>query len=117
LTKVSESQLLKVPGLQPLRGELLDAALGFYRDFLQERGGDPTLRAELAATQARIGRIQTELGAADEARRALKSAIAAYEAEIAGNPQDVALRTALADTWLALGDLAYNFGGPDAGVE
>jgi tetratricopeptide (TPR) repeat protein len=113
LTKVSESQLLKVPGLQPLRGELLESALRFYQDFLKERGDDPMLRAELAATQARIGRIQAELGAVDEARRALKSAITTYQAEIASNPQDLALRTALADTWLALGLLTYNFGGPD----
>jgi tetratricopeptide (TPR) repeat protein len=117
LTTVSESQLLKVPGLQPLRGELLESARRFYQDFLKERGDDPTPRAELAATQARIGRIQSELGAADEARRALKSAIATYQAEVARDPQDPALRTALADTWLALGDLAYNFGGQDQGRE
>ncbi len=117
LTTVSESQLLKVPGLQPLRGELLESALRFYQDFLKERGDDPTLRAELAATQLRIGRIQADLGSADEARRVLKSAIATYRAEIAQNPQDLALRTALADAWLALGDLAYNFGGQNSGQE
>jgi serine/threonine-protein kinase len=113
LTTVSESQLLKVPGMQPLRGELLNSALRFYRDFLEERGDDPALRAELAATQSRVGRIQYELGAVDAGRRALKSAIAAYEAEITRNPQDLALRAALADAWLTLGELSYYFGGPD----
>jgi serine/threonine-protein kinase len=117
LTKVSENQLLKIPGLQPLRGDLLESALRFYEDFLEERGDDPMLRAELAATQSRIGRIQAELGATDAARRTLKFAIATYEAEIAKNPQDRALRTALADTWLALGDLTYNFGGQDTARE
>jgi tetratricopeptide (TPR) repeat protein len=117
LTKVSESQLLKFPGLQPLRGELLESALRFYQDFLEERGDDPTLRAELAATQSRIGRIQGELGAVNAARRALKSAIATYQAEIAKDPQDRALRAALADTWLALGDQTYNFGGRDMARE
>ena len=117
LTAVSESQLLKVPGLQPLRGELLESALRFYQDFLKERADDPMLRAELAATQARIGRIQAELGAVDEARRALKSAITTYQAEIARNPQDLALPAALADIWLALGDLTYNYGGQDTAQE
>jgi eukaryotic-like serine/threonine-protein kinase len=117
LTAVSESQLLKISGLQPLRGQLLESALRFYQDFLKERGDDPELRAELAATQARIGRIQEELGAADEARRALKAAIAAYQQEISQSPRDVPLRTALSDTWLALGDLTYNFGGNDASRE
>jgi serine/threonine-protein kinase len=117
LTAVSESQLLKVPGLQPLRGELLESALRFYQDFLKERGDDPMLRAELAATQVRIGRIQAELGAVDEARRALKSAITTYQVEIARNPQDLALPAALADIWLALGDLTYNYGGQDPAQE
>jgi serine/threonine-protein kinase len=117
LTKVSESQLLNVPGLQPLRRELLESALRFYQDFLEERGDDPTLRVELAATQSRIGRIQAELGATDAARRTLNSAIAAYEAEITKNPQDRALHKALADTWLDLGNLAYNFGGQGTAPE
>ncbi len=117
LTTVSESQLLKVPGLQPLRGELLESALRFYQDFLKERGDDPMLRAELAATQLRIGRIQTDLGSANEARRVLKSAIATYQAEVTKNSQDLALRTALAAAWLALGDLAYNFSGQNSSQE
>jgi serine/threonine-protein kinase len=113
LTAVSESQLLNVPGLQPLRGQLLDSALRFYQDFLKARRDDPTLRAELAATHARVGRIQAELGATEEARRALKAAVAAYEAAIANDPQDMSLRAALADTWQSLSEFAYNFGGPD----
>jgi serine/threonine-protein kinase len=117
LTKVSESQLLKVTGLQPLRRELLESALPFYADFVTERGDDSTLRAELAATHYRIGRIQTELGAADDARKALRSAIAAYQTELNNNPEDLASRAALADTWLALGDVADNLGGDNRGPD
>ena len=40
-TTVSESQLLQVPGMQPLRRDLLQSALAFYQDFLKERGDDP----------------------------------------------------------------------------
>ena len=40
-TMVSESTLLDVPGLQPLRKDMLEAALRFYRGFAQERTDDP----------------------------------------------------------------------------
>ena len=53
LTRVSESRLLQVPGMQPLRRDLLQSALGFYQDFLKERGDDPTIFAGLAAAHLR----------------------------------------------------------------
>jgi hypothetical protein len=36
-TKVSESALFDVPGLEPLRGELLESALKFYEKFSVDR--------------------------------------------------------------------------------
>ena len=61
-TKISESQLLNVPGMQPLRRELLHSALAFYEDFLKEHGDDPTVRAGLASAFLRVGKIRNELG-------------------------------------------------------
>lgn len=48
-TMVSQSRLLRAPGTRPLRQELLQAALGFYEEFLRERAADPSVRAGLAA--------------------------------------------------------------------
>ena len=59
--------------------------------------------------------MQSDLGAVDEARWSLKAAIAAYQAEVARSPQDIALRTGLADAWLALGGVDLNFGEQDKG--
>ena len=42
-TKISESQLLTVPGMQPLRRELLSSALRFYEDFVKEHHDDSTV--------------------------------------------------------------------------
>ncbi len=61
-TRVSESRLLNVPGLQPLRKELLDTALGYYRGFLRDRGNDPELVRQVAQAQARVGRIVAQIG-------------------------------------------------------
>jgi hypothetical protein len=56
-TKVSESRLLNVPGLQPLRKELLDAALVYYRGFVRERGDDPGLALQAARARYNVGQI------------------------------------------------------------
>jgi tetratricopeptide (TPR) repeat protein len=66
-TRVSESRLLNREGLQPLRKELLEAALRYYRKFLRQHSDDPTVRAELAATYLRVGWITWMLGSKDEA--------------------------------------------------
>ena len=62
LTKVSDSQLLTAPGLQPLRRELLSSALKFYDDFLKQRREDPSIRVSRAKIYMKVGSIQRELG-------------------------------------------------------
>jgi tetratricopeptide (TPR) repeat protein/tRNA A-37 threonylcarbamoyl transferase component Bud32 len=97
LTRVSEHRLLKVPGMQPLRRDLLQSALSFYKDFLKEHANQPELQTELAAVQLRLGRIDFDLGLRTEARAALDAAIAAYEAALARDPKNADVRAGLAD--------------------
>jgi serine/threonine-protein kinase len=78
-TTVSESKLLDVPGLQPLRKELLEAALRYYRDFLGRRGGDRSVRAEAAAASFRVAWITQALGSLHDALRHMDNAVALYE--------------------------------------
>jgi serine/threonine-protein kinase len=107
-TKISESRLLTVPGLQPLRHDLLQSARGFYEEFVRERSDDPALRAELAGAQLRLGMIDTDLGLEAAARRSLDGAIAAYEAAVRDNPNDLRLKEGLGDSWYALGQLYWD---------
>jgi hypothetical protein len=107
-TRVSESQLLKVPGMQPLRAELLASARKFYEDFARERTDDPDLTAELAATFARIGEIHGDLGNKVEGRQAYEQAIQRYEKLLQGNPPNAAdLQDRLAAAWQGLGGLEF----------
>jgi serine/threonine protein kinase/tetratricopeptide (TPR) repeat protein len=133
LSRVTEEELLSVPGLQPLRKELLAEALKFYSEFTREQSDDPELQIEIAMAQFRLGVIQRELGdiVADrasngEAIKQLESlrdrqlggieiqsvlveayrsagryddAMALAEKVLATNPESVAVRSALAETY------------------
>ena len=95
-----------MPGLRPLRRELLESALAFYEEFLRRGGDDPSILADLAATQFRVGQILADLGETTRpaphcpGRRALRKALAA-------RPGDVALLERQSEAWHRLGDLDY----------
>ena len=76
--KVGESTLLNVPGLQPLRKELLESARKYYQEFLRQRSDDPSLRAEVGAAHYRVGIITENLGTVDQARPSLEQAREIY---------------------------------------
>jgi serine/threonine protein kinase len=103
LSQISESQLKSVPGLQPLRRDLLRSALRFYEDFVKERGDDPTLKAGLAAAQLRLARIQHEMGAEPQAQATLGQAMELYETASRNRPDDRGLRDGLAQCCIRLG--------------
>jgi serine/threonine-protein kinase len=102
-TTVSESKLLNVPGLQPLRKELLDAARRYYFGFLRERGGDPSVRAEAASASFRVGWIDLIIGQPAEALEPLRSATAAYEDLARARPREAEFRRLAATGHGALG--------------
>jgi tetratricopeptide (TPR) repeat protein/serine/threonine protein kinase len=110
LTKVSESRLLQVPGLHPLRRELLQSALAFYQDFLKERGDDPALRGELAAAFLRVGKLRGMLGERDEAKKAHDQARQLFEALLTAAPDSIEWRHGLAECnyWLGRFDEAIS---------
>ena len=68
LTGVSDSQLLNSPGLQPLRKDLLELALKYYQQFVDERRDDPQLQAELAGAYQRLGDITSQIGSQPRVR-------------------------------------------------
>ena len=96
-TIISESRLLNVPGLQPLRLELLRSALTFYEGLLDERTGDPALGSELLAARVRVGRILGDLGRTAEARAAFRTAVEGYEQAVRERPDDPTNRAGLGE--------------------
>jgi serine/threonine-protein kinase len=104
-TRVSESTLLNVQGLQPLRRELLEDALSYYRDFLRQRVDDPTLTRDVGIVQYRIAWMLREIGTDAEALAANQQARTTLEKLLAQDPGDREALDALAWTWRDLGEL------------
>jgi serine/threonine protein kinase/tetratricopeptide (TPR) repeat protein len=109
LTAVSESMLLKseLPGLQPLRKELLEHALRYYQRFLEQKGDDPQFGAEAASAYFRVGSINEEIGSRVDALRAFEKARDLYEALTRQSPQAPTLAVALAKTHRQIGRLHW----------
>jgi serine/threonine-protein kinase len=106
--RVSESRLLRVPGLQPLRKELLQDALKYYRKLLRQRSDDPSLRAVRARAQMSVARILEQIGTNTEAVEAHEQARALLEEVVESDPHERPLQVLLAWTHCWLGTLRVN---------
>src|SRR5579884_174545 len=102
-TTISQSQLLQVPGMQPLRRDLMQSALKFYQDFLKERRDDPALRGDLAAAYLSLGEIRSEMGERAAARKAYEQARELYETLTKAAPESAEWRHGLAQCYFWLG--------------
>jgi serine/threonine-protein kinase len=104
-TQVSEDRLLNVPGLQPVRRQLLEAAREFYGRFLDERHDDPTVRAELGRGYLRLARIAFETDATAKAVDLAHRGLAILEPLGTSRPSDVTIRKDVAAGLASLGTI------------
>jgi serine/threonine protein kinase len=110
-TRVSEERLLNQPGLHPLRKSLLLDAQRFYEGFLQERSGDPSLRAELATARGHVAKIISQTGLATDAAAQLQQAIELWESLAASQPDNVTYQQSLARSLNDLGTVFMHMDG------
>jgi serine/threonine protein kinase/Flp pilus assembly protein TadD len=113
-TKVSESRLLRVPGLQPLRKELLQNAKEFYSSFVAQRGGDPNARADLALALCRLAQITEMVDSASQAVALYEHARELEEQAAREQPDNPAYQRSLASIHQSLGILHRNLGRTEA---
>jgi serine/threonine protein kinase/tetratricopeptide (TPR) repeat protein len=114
-TKVSEEKLLEVPGLQPLRRELLESAERYYTGFIQDRGDDPDLKLDLAAAHYRVGRIADEIGTNQAALESFNRAMQVQAAAAQAPDAPMSVMEDLANTHNAMGEVLMESGMlPDA---
>jgi serine/threonine-protein kinase len=107
LTRISESTLLNVPGLQPLRKDLLETALKYYQDFLNQRANDPSVQQDLATAYTRIGAITAQIGSTDKALESYQKAQAIRQTLLDRDPKNLKLQADLAYHHQAVGRLRH----------
>ena len=90
--KVSESRLLDVPNLQPLRQELLMAARDYYEGLLRDRPDDPRIGVELAKARSGLATVVSVLGSTDESIGLFRQSLAEFDRIIKETPGDVVPR-------------------------
>ena len=95
LDRVSTSKLLDVPGLQPLRKDLMKSALEYYQRFVDERAGDPGVLADLADAHFKIGFIDSEIGLKGDTLEAYQRARTIYEELVRSHPREARFRVKL----------------------
>ena len=113
LTRVSESRVLRVPGLEPLRRELLEDALRYYRGFVELRQHDPAVREELIRAYKRVGQINELVGTDAVALDAFRRSLSLAESVSAARPFDPALMELIADLHNRIGVIQMKTGQTD----
>jgi serine/threonine protein kinase/tetratricopeptide (TPR) repeat protein len=100
-TLVSDSKLLDVPGLRPLRKDLLEAALRYYQGMQDRRSDDPAVLADVAATSLRVAVIYHVLDRNDDCLAAMEAAMPLAEQLRRDYPDSVKDHCRLAGTFKA----------------
>jgi tetratricopeptide (TPR) repeat protein len=98
-TTVSQSKLLDVPGVQPVRQELLESAVRYYQALAKERDDDATIQADLALAHLRLAEVHYEVGKTNQAIASLDAGLDLAELLIQNHPDDRELLRRLAGFW------------------
>jgi eukaryotic-like serine/threonine-protein kinase len=106
-TKIAQNQLIdfRLPGIQPLRKELLETALRYYQHFAEKHADDPTVRLELAKAFGRMGFITAQTGTQEEGLRLLLKSRDLLQVLAGERPNDADIRIPLAETYTKLAGL------------
>ncbi len=105
LTEVAEEQLAPEPRMEKKRRALLAKARSYYQEFLEQRGGDPSLRKEAALAHKRLGDISRLLGEHDQAKSSYDQAITLLGQLVADHPDKPEYRSILAECYCNMGEV------------
>jgi serine/threonine-protein kinase len=116
IVKLGHQRLRDVPGLQPLRQELLEAALGYFEEFLKQRGDDQELREQQASTYFSVGEITNLLGPRERALAAYQKSQELYRELLRTNPDNRNWQLRLSGAYLNGGVVQQSLNQPRAAL-
>jgi eukaryotic-like serine/threonine-protein kinase len=118
-TTVSQSKLFDVPGLQPLRKELLESAVRYYRNLAAEAGDDLSVRAGLAAAHFRLAEAYFEVNQSSDSIREVNAGLDLVEQLLQDHPADSDLFRRIGGFWKGTRRMSQTAQPPDdrAGAE
>jgi serine/threonine protein kinase len=88
-TQVSVEELADKPAVQEVRRKLLQAALDYYRGFIDQHGEDPSIREALVASQLHVAAILQDMGARSEALAAMEQASQLQQQQVREHPRNL----------------------------
>jgi len=101
--KVARDPRLQAHDLRELRRGLLQSAIEFYRQFVAQRGEDPTLQVELARACRRRGALEMEVGNLDQAIACCQQSADILTALVQSTPDDLIAWQGLTEGRIQLG--------------
>jgi serine/threonine protein kinase len=102
LASVTDERLAYVPQFEDERRKILEDAVNFYKDFLEQETDDPILRREMARACNSLGKVFMGLGRSEQSRDTYEQAVRLQDQLVAENPNDAALHNDLAQSLLGL---------------
>jgi tetratricopeptide (TPR) repeat protein/tRNA A-37 threonylcarbamoyl transferase component Bud32 len=110
LTWVGDGHLAHLPRMEPVRRQVLEDALRFYQQFLQDQDSAPSVRREVGRAHWRVGRIYSMLRRPAEAGAAYRRGEVLLEELAADFPTVPEYRAELAHILTDLGTLLKEAG-------
>jgi tetratricopeptide (TPR) repeat protein/tRNA A-37 threonylcarbamoyl transferase component Bud32 len=109
-TRVSEDPQLKERDLSKLRQQLLQTAVDFYQNFVQQRGDREDLRALLGRAFLRLGMLSREIDTAPRAIDSYQQAASIFERLAETEPDNPAYQESWSDSQSGLAAMFHAMG-------
>lgn len=95
LEKVRASEFMNDPNLLPLQEELLQSALDYYEEFLEQESDEPVVMRDLAQACLRVAEFNVALGRIDDAHKVLNRGQLLFEELISQDESELELQSGL----------------------